>query len=162
MHPLQCSCLENPRMGEPGRLPSTGSQSRTRLKRLSSSSRLCPGDTVYTHTLSHFKPPAHRGGSEWLKDLPHFLGEATGPCTKVQGPLSPLLPASPRKQGAGLGPLPPPSPASQPPPTSHLPVSTESTGSLQPAPGPPGIVFRNLTGTLAFVSPISQLRSPQF
>ena len=31
-NPLQCSCLENPRDGEPGGLPSTGSKSRTRLK----------------------------------------------------------------------------------------------------------------------------------
>ena len=39
-NPLQCSCLENPRDGEPGGLPSMGvSQSRTRLKQLSSSSR---------------------------------------------------------------------------------------------------------------------------
>ena len=37
-NPLQCSCLENPRVGEPGGLPSVGSQSRTRLTRLSSSS----------------------------------------------------------------------------------------------------------------------------
>ena len=37
-NPLQCSCLENPRDGEPGGLLSMGSQSRTRLKRLSSSS----------------------------------------------------------------------------------------------------------------------------
>ena len=38
-NPLQCSCLENPGMGEPGGLPSMGShKSRTRLKRLSSSS----------------------------------------------------------------------------------------------------------------------------
>ena len=29
---LQCSCLENPRDGEPGGLPSMGSKSRTRLK----------------------------------------------------------------------------------------------------------------------------------
>ena len=36
-YPLQCSCLENPMEGEPGGLPSMGSQSRTRLKRLSSS-----------------------------------------------------------------------------------------------------------------------------
>ena len=35
-NPLQCSCLENPRDGKPGGLPSTGSQSRTRLKRRSS------------------------------------------------------------------------------------------------------------------------------
>ena len=35
---LQCSCLENPRDREPGGLPSMGSQSRIRLKRLSSSS----------------------------------------------------------------------------------------------------------------------------
>ena len=41
-NPLQCSCLENPRTGEPGGLPSLGSQSRTRLKRLSSSSSMCP------------------------------------------------------------------------------------------------------------------------
>jgi len=39
-NPLQCSCLENPRDGKPGGLPSMGSQSRTRLKRLSSSSIL--------------------------------------------------------------------------------------------------------------------------
>ena len=32
-NPLQCSCLENPRDGKPGWLPSMGSQSRTRLKR---------------------------------------------------------------------------------------------------------------------------------
>ena len=32
-NPLQCSCLENPRDGEPGGLPSMGvAQSRTRLK----------------------------------------------------------------------------------------------------------------------------------
>ena len=37
-NPLQCSCLENPRDGEPGGLPSMGSQSRTQLKWLSSSS----------------------------------------------------------------------------------------------------------------------------
>ena len=35
--PLQCSCLENPRDGKPGWLPFMGSQSRTRLKRRSSS-----------------------------------------------------------------------------------------------------------------------------
>ena len=38
-NPLQCSCLENPRDRKPGGLPSVGSQSRTRLKRLSSSSK---------------------------------------------------------------------------------------------------------------------------
>ena len=39
-NPLQCSCLENPRTGKPGGLPSYGvAQSRARLKRLSSSSR---------------------------------------------------------------------------------------------------------------------------
>ena len=37
-NPLQCSCLENPRDREPGGLSSMGSQSWTRLKRLSSSS----------------------------------------------------------------------------------------------------------------------------
>ena len=37
-NPLQCSCLENPREGEPGGLPSGVTQSWTRLKRLSSSS----------------------------------------------------------------------------------------------------------------------------
>ena len=37
-NPLQCSFLKNPRMGRPGRLPSMGSHSRTRLKRLSRSS----------------------------------------------------------------------------------------------------------------------------
>ena len=38
-NPLQCSCLENPGMGEPGGLPSMGvTQSRTRLKWLSGSS----------------------------------------------------------------------------------------------------------------------------
>ena len=37
-NPLQCSCLENPRDGEPGGLPSGVAQCRTRLKRLSSSS----------------------------------------------------------------------------------------------------------------------------
>ena len=36
--PPQCSCLENPRDGEPGGLPALGSQSQGRLKRLSSSS----------------------------------------------------------------------------------------------------------------------------
>ena len=35
-NPLQCSCLENPRDGEHGGLPSMGLHSRTRLKRLSS------------------------------------------------------------------------------------------------------------------------------
>ena len=34
--PLQCSCLENPRDAGPGGLPSAGSQTRTRLKRISS------------------------------------------------------------------------------------------------------------------------------
>ena len=38
-NPLQCSCLENPRDGEPGGLPSMGSH-RVGLKRLSSSSIL--------------------------------------------------------------------------------------------------------------------------
>ena len=38
-NPLQCSCLENPRDGEPGGLPSMGLHSRIPLKRLSSSSR---------------------------------------------------------------------------------------------------------------------------
>ena len=37
-NPLQYSCLENPRDRGAGGLPSVGSQSRTRLKRLSSSS----------------------------------------------------------------------------------------------------------------------------
>ena len=37
-NPLQSSCLENPRDGEPGGLLSGVAQSRTRLKRLSSSS----------------------------------------------------------------------------------------------------------------------------
>ena len=37
-NPLQCSCLEDPRTGEPGGLPSLGSHSQTWLKRLSSSS----------------------------------------------------------------------------------------------------------------------------
>ena len=37
-NPLQCSCLENPRDGGPGRLPSMGLQSQTQLKRLNSSS----------------------------------------------------------------------------------------------------------------------------
>ena len=37
-NPLRCSCLENPRDREPGGLLSMGSQSRTRLKWLSSSS----------------------------------------------------------------------------------------------------------------------------
>ena len=40
-NPLQCSCLENPRDGKPGGLQSMGLQSRTRLKRRSSSSRKC-------------------------------------------------------------------------------------------------------------------------
>ena len=39
-NPLQCSCLENPREGKPGWLPSMGSHSRTRLKPRSSSSSL--------------------------------------------------------------------------------------------------------------------------
>ena len=39
-NPLQCSCLENPRDGEPGGLQSMGSQSQTQLKRLSSSSSM--------------------------------------------------------------------------------------------------------------------------
>ena len=37
-NPLQCSCLEILGTGEPGGLPSMGSHSQTRLKRLSSSS----------------------------------------------------------------------------------------------------------------------------
>ena len=46
-----CSCLENPRDGGPGGLPSMGSHSRRRLKRLSSSSstveiRGFPGGSV--------------------------------------------------------------------------------------------------------------------
>ena len=40
-NPLQCSCLENPRDGEPGGLPSMGSQSRTRLEWLSSTVLRC-------------------------------------------------------------------------------------------------------------------------
>ena len=40
-NPLQCSCLENPRDGEPGGLPSMGvTQSWTRLKQHSSSSSI--------------------------------------------------------------------------------------------------------------------------
>ena len=39
-NPLQCSCRRIPGTGEPGGLLSMGSQSRTRLKRLSSSSSL--------------------------------------------------------------------------------------------------------------------------
>ena len=37
-NPLQCSCLENPRAEEPSGLPDGVAQSRTQLKRLSSSS----------------------------------------------------------------------------------------------------------------------------
>ena len=44
-NPLQCSCLENPRDGEPGGLLSQVAQSRTRLKRLSSS-----GSSHFTHS----------------------------------------------------------------------------------------------------------------
>ena len=41
-NPLQCSCLENPKDGKPGGLPSMGSHSRTRLKwHSSSSSNVC-------------------------------------------------------------------------------------------------------------------------
>ena len=48
-NPLQCACLENPRDGEPAGGPSLGSQSRTRLKRLSSSSILkwCSNQFVF-------------------------------------------------------------------------------------------------------------------
>ena len=42
-NPLQCSCLDNPRGGEPGGLPSMGlHRVRHRLKRLSSSSSSRP------------------------------------------------------------------------------------------------------------------------
>ena len=61
-NPLQSSCLENPRDREPGGLLSMGSHSRTRLKRLSSSSssrELCvliplvyPARGYVSHTLS--------------------------------------------------------------------------------------------------------------
>ena len=37
-NPLQCSCLENPRDGEPGGLLSMGLHSQTQVKQLSSSS----------------------------------------------------------------------------------------------------------------------------
>ena len=46
-NPLKCSCLENPRDGEPGGLPSLGSH-RVGLKRLSSSSSLCSNLQVGT------------------------------------------------------------------------------------------------------------------
>ena len=39
-NPFQCSCLENPRDGKPGGLPSMGLHSQTRLKRRSSSNSL--------------------------------------------------------------------------------------------------------------------------
>ena len=41
-YPFQYSCLENPWTEEPGRLQSIGSQSRTRLKRLSTHTRKNP------------------------------------------------------------------------------------------------------------------------
>ena len=47
-NPLQCSCLENPREGEPGGLPSLGSHSRTRLTLLSSSSSSSSSSKVPT------------------------------------------------------------------------------------------------------------------
>ena len=37
---LQCSCLENPKDGKPGGLPSMGPQSQTQLKQLGSSSSM--------------------------------------------------------------------------------------------------------------------------
>ena len=59
-----CSCLENPRDGEPGGLPSVGSQSWPRLRRLGSSSR------HYSHEISVIS--THFTGEEtttsWLID----------------------------------------------------------------------------------------------
>ena len=47
-NPLQCSCLENPRDGKPGGLPSYWvAQSWTRLKRLSSSSSSLLKETIF-------------------------------------------------------------------------------------------------------------------
>ena len=65
-NPLQRSCLENPRDGGPGGLPSLGSQSRTRLKQLSSVS-IC-------HKLSPLK---------WLVMSVHALTESKG--RRLQG-----------------------------------------------------------------------------
>ena len=46
-NPLQCSCLENPRDGGAYRAAIYGvAQSRTRVKRLSSSSKLIPNETL--------------------------------------------------------------------------------------------------------------------
>ena len=47
-NPLQCSCLENPRDGEAWWAAVYGvAQSRTRLKRLSSSSRIIPRTIIF-------------------------------------------------------------------------------------------------------------------
>ena len=49
-NPLQCSCLENPREGEPGWAAVYGvTQSQTRLKRLSSSSSSIQVPGRHTH-----------------------------------------------------------------------------------------------------------------
>ena len=51
-NPFQCSCLENPRMGEPGGLAVYGvAQSRTQLKRLSSSSSSSSSSSIETRLL---------------------------------------------------------------------------------------------------------------
>ena len=56
-NPLQCSCLENPRDGGAWWAAVYGvAQSRTRLKRLSSSSSSVSGDDKCTRLLSHPSP----------------------------------------------------------------------------------------------------------
>ena len=63
-NPLQCSCLENPRDGGAWWTASYGvAQSRTRLKRLSSSSRGFPGGSEVKASASNAGDPGSIPGS---------------------------------------------------------------------------------------------------
>ena len=78
-NPLQCSRLENPRDGETGGLPSMGLQSRTWLKRLSSSS-----------SSNHLKRGLPQPSALWQLEgvvTEHFL---TSPPFLTPSPLPPL------------------------------------------------------------------------
>ena len=72
-NPLQCSCLENPRDGEPGGLPSMGygiAQSRTRLMRLSRSSSSSRNESGFQGGTVVKNQPANAGNTGDLGSIP--------------------------------------------------------------------------------------------